>query len=837
MTHKDKYKNKIVQVVVNNNSYNTDKLFDYEVPSHLRNIIALGMRVIVPFGKGNRRLEAYVFNISKSPNEDIKNKGIKLKKILAVIDKNPILSKDQLRLVIWMKNKYLCKYIDAIHCLMPRDIIKMERKLIILLNTNWDELISSNQRKLKNVLIALEELGGKAYLDLLSQHVDYKEIDSAIKTLLEKNIIDIEYEFDSRVNIKTERHVFPVVKDEDWDEVIGSLKGARKQKLCLEILRQHDRCSVKKLLHMADASISPLNSLYEKGYVEFIDVEVKRDPFEGKDFVNYPKLVPNKEQQIAIDKISICIENSINSSYLIHGITGSGKTEIYLQLIEKVIKKDKQGIVLVPEISLTHQIVARFMGRFGERIAVLHSGLSKGERYDEWRRIENNEVDIVIGARSAIFAPLKNIGIIIIDEEHEHTYKSEHAPRYHAIDIADYRRQLEGAVLVLGSATPSIESYHKALNDKLQLINLTRRAVDAGLPEIEVINMTKQLELGNKGVLSYELIDAMDENLRRKKQTILFLNRRGHSNFVTCKACGYVEKCSHCDITMTFHEVGTMLKCHYCGQIREVPTICPDCGKESIECLGIGTQKIENLIKSYFPKAKVARMDTDTTGRKGSHGRILENFQKQKTDILIGTQMISKGLDFPNVTLVGIISADLILNLPDFRAAERTFQLVTQVAGRSGRGSEEGRVILQTYEPDHYSIIFSKSHDYKNFIENELIIRKEFDYPPFSNLILINFIGRDRKRVVNTANSITNHIKYILDSQGYKIFDNIVLGPNPSIISKVKDNYRYQLLLKDVGVSFRLLKKAVKYLLIDNRGKYISNNILCNIDINPCTII
>lgn len=824
---------KIVQVVVNNNSYRTDKLFDYKVPAHLCNKIALGMRVIVPFGRGNRRLEAYVFNSLDKPS----SKNIKLKSVLAIIDEKPILSEEQLRLVFWMKNQYLCKYIEAIHCLIPKSMIKTERKLITLLDTGWRKSISASQRKLQNVLIVLEELGGKVYLDLLIQHVDYKEINGIIKTLLEKNIIDIKYEFSSRVNVKTERYAYIVAEDKNWDVIVNSLKNARKQKLCLEILKRHGKCSVKELLDMADTGRGTLNSLQKKGYIRFVDVEIKRDPFVNKDFVAFPRLIPNKEQGAAIDEIGNCIGNGINGSYLIHGITGSGKTEIYLQLIERVVKKGEQGIVLVPEISLTPQTVARFMGRFGERIAVLHSGLSDGEKYDEWRRIENNEIDIVIGARSAIFAPLRNLGIIIIDEEHEYTYKSEQSPRYHAVDVANYRRQSEGAVLVLGSATPSIENYYKALNKELKLISLTKRVVNAGLPKMEVINMAEQPGAGNKGIFSHELIKAMDENLKRGKQIILFLNRRGYSNFVSCRVCGYVEKCSHCDITMTFHKADAVLKCHYCGQIKKVPTICSNCNSDNIECLGIGTQKVEDLVKSYFPTARVKRMDTDTTSRKGSHGRILESFRKQKLDILIGTQMISKGLDFPNVTLVGIILADLTLNLPDFRAAERTFQLITQVAGRSGRGLEEGRVILQTYEPNHYSIVFSKNHDYKEFIKDELIIRKEFYYPPFSNLILVGFSGKDEKGVEDTANLIANHIKYILNSQGYKIFDNVVLGPNPSIISKIKDNYRYQLLLKDVDVPFGLLKKAIKYLLIDNRGKYIPREILCNIDINPCTIV
>ncbi|QUH20893.1 primosomal protein N' [Alkaliphilus sp. B6464] len=823
---------KIVQVIVNNNSYQTDKLFDYEIPTHLYNKITRGMRVMVPFGRGNQRLEAYVFNVTTSSAKDMK-----LKKVLAVIDEQPILSEHQLRLAFWMRNQYLCKYIEAIHCLIPKGMINKERKLIILVNNQWDTLISPSQRKLKNILTTINDLGGKVYLDLLMQHIDYKEINDAIKTLLEKNIIDIKYEFNSKINIKTERYVYINVKDNRWNEALASLKNARKQKVSLEILKQQGECSVKELLYMANTGMTTLNSLKDKGYIGFMDVEVKRDPFANKSFSAFPKPVPNKEQQMAIDRIGNSIKNNINDRCLIHGITGSGKTEIYLQLIEKVIEKGKQGIVLVPEISLTPQTVSRFMGRFGDRIAVLHSSLSDGERYDEWRRIAMNEVDIVIGARSAIFAPLKNLGIIIIDEEHEHTYKSDQTPRYMATDIAEYRSQLENTVLVLGSATPSIETYHKALNGNLNLITLTKRATDAKLPHIEVVNMTKELELGNTAVFSSQLIAEMEENLKNQKQTILFLNRRGHSSVISCKSCGYVLKCEHCDITMTFHRTDERLKCHYCGQMKHVPAVCPSCNSDSIKYSGTGTQKIEDLVKHYLPTARIMRMDMDTTSRKGSHEKILESFKNQEIDILIGTQMISKGLDFPNVTLVGIISADSALNLPDFRAAERTFQLVTQVAGRAGRGLEEGRVILQTYEPNHYSIIASRNHDYEKFFQDELIIRKEFYYPPFTNLILLNFSGKDEKTVDYAANSVANHIKYILNSQGYNTFDYNILGPNPSMISKIKENYRYQILLKDVDVPFGLLKKAVKYLLIDNRNKYIPQNLTCSIDINPFTII
>lgn len=821
-----------MQVVVNNNSYETDKLFDYKVPAHLSGKIGLGMRVMVPFGRSNKRLEAYVLNINKPSKKDIR-----LKTILAIIDERPILSKEQLRLVYWMKNKYLCKYIEAIHCLIPRGIIRRERKLIILVNNNWRKLLPGNRKKFVNILTSLEKLGGQVYLDLLTQHVDYKDINESIKILLEKNLIDIKYEFDSRVGIKTEKYALINIGEDQWEEAMASLKNARKQRLCLEILKEDTRSSVKEVLERANTSRGVLNSLQKKGYIKLVDLEVKRNPFKDSKFEKFPKLPPNREQKLAIDRISTSIDNKMGGTYLIHGITGSGKTEVYLQLIERVLEKGEKAIVLVPEIALTPQTVARFMGRFKGGIAVLHSSLSDGERYDEWRRIVEGKVHIVIGARSAIFAPLKNIGIIIIDEEHENTYKSEQAPRYNAIEVAAYRSRLENSVLVLGSATPSIESYYRALEGEIGLINLTKRAVRASLPTIEVVNMTKQLELGNRSIFSYQLIDGINENLRDKKQTILFLNRRGFSNVITCKACGYLEKCSHCDISLTYHKFDNVLKCHYCGQIRPLARICPVCQAKAVSYLGMGTQKVEDLVKSHFPTASVKRMDMDTTSQKGAHERILRNFKQGKIDILIGTQMISKGLDFPNVTLVGIILADSILNLPDFRAGERTFQLTTQVAGRSGRGLDKGRVILQTYEPNHYTIMAAKDHDYKKFIKNELAIRREFHYPPFTRLILLNFMGREEDRVRDTAETISRHIKYILDSQGYKNFDNIVLGPNPSIIGKIKDNYRYQLLLKDFNIPFALLKKSIKYLLLDNRRKYIPRNISFTIDIDPNTIL
>ena len=822
----------IAQVIVNNNSYHTDQIYDYRIPEPLLESVEIGMRVIVPFGRGNRRLEAYIMNI-----KTIEKSNHRLKEILFPIDNKAILDNKQIKMILWLKKRYLCKYMEAIQCLLPAGIINKEKKIISLLRTDWKKDIDKSWKNQIEILNILEDLGGKTTLEGLYNKTTIKNINPILNSLQEKDIIDIDYEITSRVRVQKQQYAVLNINYKDIDKVLIDLKNARKQKEIILFLKEHKESSVVELLQILNTTRSPLNALVNKDYVSIIEKEYNRDPFKNIEFKEFPKLKPNLQQKEAIKKVTEYIEEERPNTFLLHGITGSGKTEIYLQLIEETLNKGKQGIVLVPEIALTPQTVERFYGRFGEGIAVLHSNLSEGERFDEWRRIAKGRARVVIGARSAIFAPFKNLGMIIIDEEHENTYKSEINPKYHVIDVANYRSKEENAVVVLGSATPSMESYYKGKSGKYTLLTLTERATNSNLPDVEVVDMKEELDSGNKGILSRRLFSLIQENLDKGQQTILFLNRRGYSTFVSCRDCGEVIKCRFCDITMTYHKNMKNLQCHYCGERIEEPKICPSCNSTNIRYFGTGTQKIEDLIQKCFPNAAIGRMDMDSTNVKGAHQKILDKFKKGKIHILIGTQMISKGLDFPNVTLVGIIAADAILNLPDFRASEKTFQLATQVAGRAGRGTEKGKVILQTYMPEHYSIDAAAHHNYHRFYNEEIIIRKEFHYPPFTRLININFSGKNLNEVYVVTEKVSNYIKYILNSKGYKDYNNIIFGPNPSIIARINQRYRYQILLKDAEAPYMLLKSIVKYLLIDNREKCIPKSIAAGIDIDPLYIM
>ncbi|KAB3533142.1 primosomal protein N' [Alkaliphilus serpentinus] len=822
----------VAQVIVDNNSHQTDKLFDYLIPPHLINILKIGMRVLVPFGKGNKRLEAYLLNIAV-----IKEESLKLKEIITPLDYHSILSENQIKMVFWMRKKYMCKFIEAIHCIIPTGIVNKEKRILHLTKENWRNFIPHQQHKQMQIMMLLEEHGGSLSQDLINKTLPFKDCYQAIKSLEEEGYLDIEYQLSSRVNIKREQYVKLKKTIEEIDIVLNELNRAPKQVAMLEYLLKHREAKTTDITKTINTTNATIRALEAKGLITIFEKESKRNPFSTDEVELYPKLKATEEQENIIKEIVGDIIDNRSNNYLIHGITGSGKTEIYLQLMEVAKAEGKEGIILVPEISLTPQTVERFRGRFGEGIAVFHSNLSEGERYDEWRRISEGKVDMVIGARSAIFAPFNNLGLIIVDEEHEQTYKSEQNPKYHAIDIAFLRGMTEKAVVVLGSATPSIENYYKAQKGEIKLRTLEKRPQMAKLPEVEVIDMKEELDTGNTSILSNRLKSLIMENLEKKKQTILFLNRRGYSTFVSCRSCGHVVKCNHCDISMTFHMGTKSLNCHYCGLKISAPTSCPSCNSNRIKYFGAGTQKLERVIEGQFPGARVARLDLDVTGKKGAHERILADFKKGNKDILIGTQMISKGLDFPNVTLVGIISIDSTLNLPDFRASERSFQLITQVAGRAGRSLQAGRVVLQTYDPNHFSIVTASKHDFKGFYNEELEIRKEFAYPPFNNLIALNFSGGRDDELFQYVNKIADGIRYILQSKGYQSMNDMLLGPNAAIIPKINNKYRYQILLKDHGVELGTLKRLIRYFFIQHRQKYLPKGILAGIDINPYNLM
>ena len=600
---------------------------------------------------------------------------------------------------------------------------------------------------------------------------------------------------DSRVKDKTLNFVYLKKDIEEIEEDIeNKIIKSEKQKRVLNFLIQNEGIQTTELEIITDTTNAVLKALEKKEYIEIIEEKVERNPFLNKDIKHTKKLKLTEEQQNAFNKIDETINNNENKEFLLYGVTGSGKTEIYLQLIEKIIQKNKTAIVLVPEISLTPQMVERFIARFGqEKIAVLHSKLSIGERYDQWNKIKNGECKIVIGARSAIFAPIQNLGLIIIDEEHDSSYKSETNPRYNAKELAGYMAKKNNIPLVLGSATPDISTYYKAENNKIEMLKLTKRANESNLPKVDVIDLREELANGNRSILSRKLYEEIEKNLKDKKQTILFLNRRGYSTFVMCRYCGYTVKCKNCNITMTYHIKTNKLKCHYCGHEEKNLTECPECHSKNIKYFGTGTQRLEEDINKIFPEATTIRMDIDTVTRKNSHEEILNKFKNDNIDILIGTQMVVKGHHFPNVTLVGVIAADSSLYIEDYRANERTFQILTQVAGRAGREKLPGRVIIQTYNPDNFAIECSKKQNYDEFYETEIELRKQLKYPPFCDIISIGLTDTDNNKIKNVSERLYNNISRTIKNEK---MDFNIYKPLPCPIDKIKNKYRWRIILK-----------------------------------------
>lgn len=582
------------------------------------------------------------------------------------------------------------------------------------------------------------------------------------------------------------------------------------QEKILELLKENKK--VKKEV-LNKISVSSVNTLLKKNIL----LEEKEENYRYN-LINEEKIKfnLNEEQQ----KVYKEIFNSINTNetFLLYGVTGSGKTNVYMKVIEDVIKNNKTAILLVPEISLTPQIIKRFTSYFSN-IAVLHSGLSDGEKYDEWRKINEGKVNIVIGARSAIFAPLKNIGVIIIDEEHSQTYKQENNPRYNAIDIAKERCKYHNCPLILGSATPSLESFARAKKNVYKLLELKNRYNNNTMPKVEIIDMNKEFKKAS-GYFSNTLIDQIKETLERKEQVILFLNRRGYSSFLTCSSCGYVEKCPNCDISLTYHKSSNMLRCHYCGYATKRKKLCPKC-QEEFKDYGIGTEKVEEELKSLIKDAKIIRMDVDTTTTKNAHAKIINSFLEEKYNILVGTQMIAKGLDFPNVTLVGVLNADIGLNFPDFRSSEITFSLLNQVLGRSGRGNKEGKVLIQTFNPEHYAIVYTKNHDYLGFYNEEMKIRKILKYPPYYYICSIKIISKDYNLASKSSYDVVNYLKQNIKNE-------IILGPSVCNVFKLNNNYRFQIIIK-----YKDVNNILEYLTNIEHHYFNKKDIKVEIDFNP----
>ena len=730
--------NLYAEIILNSEALEIDRPFTYKIPVELEEKVQVGQIVKVPFGMGNKTSEGFVLSI-KGENEV--NISFKVKKISAIITDEPIIDEDDIKLINFLREKYLCKYIDAFRLLIPVGIMKGAKS------------------KSKKVIVFKSD-------DL-----------SCIK------------------------------KPEGYIEIINFLK------------ENSGKYTKSELINVNSISQYKLNKLIEKGLLVVEEETVFR--YNNRTYNIDCEKELTFEQKHVLDEYN----NSGNNLFLLKGVTGSGKTEVYMRMVEEVLEKNQSAIVLVPEISLTPQMIERFKGRFGRDVALFHSKLSDGERFDEWFRVKEGKAKLVVGARSAIFLPVKNLGLIIIDEEHENTYKSDQNPKYQTKEVAEFLSEQKGCRVVLGSATPTIETYYRALTGDLKLLELNSRVDGKAMPPMKVIDMRNELRSGNISLFSRELFRDMQEKLSKGEQIILFLNRRGFSTFVSCRSCGYVFKCEECDISMTYHRSG-LLVCHYCGKTKRAPQKCPKCDSKYVKFFGAGTERVEEEVKKYFKDARVLRMDVDTTRGKDSYEKIYNTFKEGKADILIGTQMISKGLDFKNVTLVGILAADMSINIPDYRAAERTFQIITQVAGRAGRGEKQGKVVIQTYTPEHYSLEYAVNYDYEGFYEKEFTVRALMKYPPFGKILLINGISKKEDLLKNFMHKISNVIKPLVEKE----IDVDILGPIPCLVAKVKENYRWQIVIK--GEFESEFAKKIKELLYDE-NKNVYNDIRISMDINP----
>lgn len=810
--------NLFAEVIVANKCKETDRTYSYLIPKDMEDKVDVGSRVIVPFGMGNKQLEGYVFEVKDSIDFNVS----KIKPVVRALDDEPVMSPELVELAKWMKYKYLSYYIDAIQAIVPSPVRTKSSYSIELCDSEdiYEKITRLNSVNIIEIVEYLEINGGSAKLEEIREYFSNLKIDYYVKKLIEAGVVSKLQKIGNKIGKKTEKLIY--LNEAASFEI---KKNANKQKEILELLKENPGMSMYKIKEACGDCDSTVRIMEKKGYIRIEEREEYRE-------VN-SKIYTEKIHKLSEAQLS-ALENirsffSQGKDVVLHGVTGSGKTEVYLELIEESLAEGKDSIMLVPEISLTPQMVSRFKNRFGDNIAIMHSRLSEGEKYDEWRKIKAGIVKVAIGARSAVFVPFKALGLIIIDEEHEHTYKSELKPKYLTREVAEKRCQLEGAHLLMGSATPSIETYYRAKVGELGLAELPDRVNGSPMPEVEVVDMREELKSGNKTIFSSSLTEAILENLKSGDQMILFLNRRGHSTFVSCRQCGIVMKCPRCSISLTYHMKSEKLVCHYCGYERDNPTICPKCKSDKIKYFGVGTQKLEKEFQKKFSVRNVLRMDADTTSRKNSHEEILDKYRRREANVLLGTQMISKGLDFPDVTLVGVITADTSLNLPDFRSGERTFQMIAQVAGRSGRASKKGRVIVQTYSPEHYSIEYARSHDYKSFFEQEIMLRKELGYPPFSSIANIMISGTIESEVINYANEIS----LLLDESIKSYVDVEKLGPAAATISRIKNRFRWQIVIKSKSEEkLRTILRA----LSETCGEGQSNASI-SVDLNPQSMI
>lgn len=799
------------QVIIDANHAEVDRVFDYRVPAQWEEAVCVGLRVMVPFGQRNTKREGYVIALTETTEVP----AGKIKEIVEILDEGrPILTPPILELAKWMKKEYFCTLNQCLQAVMPAGI-RTKSVWYVELTEQTAELSEKEQQ----VADVLTEQGGAAPLRELEQ-VFGNRTEYILRCLQEKKVVRLRQKTTRSTYKKEKRYVSLTENEELLAE--AKEKAAKDKRLAGQLrvfsaICPGESISVEELKEKASVTDSPIHTLLQKGVLVEQRRQEKRDVFQLEDYTPTQPFYPTPEQAQALALLREEEQKEGKRPILLHGVTGSGKTEIYMQLIEHVIMEGKQAIVLVPEISLTPQIMERFISRFGKRVSVTHSRLSLGERLDQWRKARDGEISIIIGPRSALFMPFSNLGVIVMDECHESSYISDVTPKYHTREVARKLSELTGALLVMGSATPDIDSYHRAVTGEFLLLQLKERTKGSRLPEVFVTDMRKELEDGNRSAFGLPLQQAIRENLEKGQQTMLFLNRRGYSTFVSCRKCGGVLTCPSCNVSYTYHASDKALVCHYCGKEVPVPKTCPSCGSHYIRYFGTGTQKIEEETRRLFPEASVLRMDADTTTGKNGHARILELFGKGKADILIGTQMIAKGHDFPNVTLVGILAADLSLNLGTYQAAENCFQLITQAAGRAGRGELPGQVFIQTYQPENHAIRMAAAQDYEGFYQEEILLRQAMEYPPFSHIFSVLITGEMEQEVILAAQRLGAFMNHYAERAGCT-----VVGPAPAPLPKFRGEFRWQIFAK--GTDAERLKAFALY-TVEQTKKDVSREI------------
>lgn len=802
---------RIANVVIEQTAYSFDKPYGYLVPDALLDSARVGCRVLVPFGKGNQARQGLIMSV-----DDV-DTDIKYKSLISVIDSEPVLSDELIAMCEWMHNNLFCTYFDAVKAALPVGI-----------GFKVDELYSKGDTPFSECADELCDFF------INNPFVSKDSLISAFDFLSEKKLTEMVAKGELRKSANATRKMGDATLKSARvivsREVLEDTVLTEKQRSVADLIFDMGSISVKEIIYFTGVSASVVNTLANKGLIEIFDKDVYRTPDYDAIYSKNNTIELTQEQAAAYGKLSSLYESDKPEVSLLYGVTGSGKTSVFLKLCERAVSEGKGVIVMVPEISLTPQTIARFGKHFGKNIAVFHSAMSVGQRMDEFKRVKNGEALVAIGTRSAIFAPVKNLSLIIIDEEQEHTYKSEKSPRFHARELAKFRTSYNKSLLVLASATPSIETYSSAMSGKYSICKLSRRYGSAVLPEVRTVDMRRELTNGNTFALSRELNEAIFTALEDKKQAIVLLNRRGHNTYISCPSCGYVETCPNCSVSMTYHSANRRVICHYCGYSEAVRNDCPSCAGGKLRFMGIGTQRVEEELKVTFPEARILRLDADSTTSRGSFSEHLDAFSKGEYDIMLGTQMVAKGLDFPNVTVVGVLGADSATNSSDYRSFERSFSLLTQVLGRAGRGEDRGLAVIQTADPDSNLIRLAASQDYDTFYNQEILTRKLMIYPPYCDIAVIAASSKSRDSAEEAITKVFDNIKALVDSE-YSDVKLIILGPAVAGMPRVNNKYRYRMIIKAKNSKrFRdMLRSAVSVKCDKDTSVFI--------DINPETII